>query len=1037
MSIRNLGLIKDTSGFDNKDIEPKTVKTIEVNTKRLNVENEAVINDLSNNSLITSQLFLNGRFKTTTRSTLDINGLIELNNSVYVLTIEQFISELADAKLTGGKSIIMAPGTFIVNEQIEVPSNTDIKGSGINTTRFKSRSGFNSQSVFKLGSNTSIMDFSINGNNEDVDLLVINGVSNVVINLVKFNNSNGNHMIIENSNNIDITEIFFRIKTETGNNGFIRMGYGAKNINFNGVNMNNFTGRIITLEDNTILSNSAESIRDITFNNFVINDFYTTSTELIYLETTSSNIEINGITFNSFNLSNSSNTIENKVIYINGKDPGSENTDSDLTNEVYLINNIVINSFILSNLDLDNEDIIYLTYTRNINILNMIQKEDSSNAYKSDYYFIKLLYVKDIVIDSSIFKYNESLITVVTGNYFLYLQNIENINIINTKFFNYIVTIQLYKDHNEEIKINNCEFNGSDTFSTMISITNISSNTEVYCIVKKLIINNCKFLFNGSDDPTGVCIYINVGIDDYNSLSLEVQDTFPENNFYLEDLIISNNYIKDNGGSSSRINFISLDGKLFNTSIFNNYVEQSSSFIEYEGFSSTRLIKNINVFNNFIIADYYFLYLNGLTNNSSINNGYTFAIYNIAIYNNYTYTKKDSITFNSCYIKNSYINNNYFDNYSNIYIDGSRFSNINIKNNYFNKILADNIVNEIIKIEDTEYGNLVINNNFFKNATDTTISDVDTGEQLDYIINLEIESFLDSGNNYLLSMVNIDISNNHILSTYLELYTLTNNSTINYLLNITTPVSSNVEIYPPFINIENNTINSDIISTDLINNVSDVSDNIIKTKDNKIFKMIFNGTSHNIKYENIVYCDTFFTGTITLTLQDLNTISANNKCFVFYKRKSSSYIINIDYDSNTIAKIENGGESLTFVWDGKRWGYDDYYTAVAVTENNVPDQGEITWYIKRQGSMVTIQYYFDAINSPGDNFSNFTVPFNFRPKTNCFFRNGSNVNANSAFAYIYVRTNGDFRIVKTTESFAAIDFSSNEKIYGSVSYLAN
>jgi len=208
------GTIKDTGGFQNKDAVPKTVTTIEVNTKRLNVEEEAVINDISANSISTSQLIVNGLFKTTARSTIDINGLTSINNTVYVLTMAHFESELIKAAVTGGTSIVVAPGIFIVSSPLVVPANTDIRGSGINTTIFKARSGFGtSNPMFTIsGSNSSISDLQYNGNGGTVGLLKLASVNFVFLDKIKFTNTLGTMLELESSTKANITNVLFTEK---------------------------------------------------------------------------------------------------------------------------------------------------------------------------------------------------------------------------------------------------------------------------------------------------------------------------------------------------------------------------------------------------------------------------------------------------------------------------------------------------------------------------------------------------------------------------------------------------------------------------------------------------------------------------------------------------------------------------------------------------------------------------------------------------------------------------------------------------------
>lgn len=208
------GVVKDTSGFNSKDITPKTVTTTEVNTKRLNVDEEAVINDLTANSVSASQVIVNGLFKTTARSTIDINGLTSINNTVYVLTMTQFESELVKAAVNGGTSIVVAPGEFIVSSPLTVPANTDIRGSGMNTTIFKARSGFGSANpMFNFtGSNSSMSDLQLNGNAGTVTLLKQTSVNFVFLDKLKFTNTSGTMLELDSATKSNVTNILFRTK---------------------------------------------------------------------------------------------------------------------------------------------------------------------------------------------------------------------------------------------------------------------------------------------------------------------------------------------------------------------------------------------------------------------------------------------------------------------------------------------------------------------------------------------------------------------------------------------------------------------------------------------------------------------------------------------------------------------------------------------------------------------------------------------------------------------------------------------------------
>lgn len=187
-SNRNTGFVKDTSGFGSLDITPKTVNTTDVCTDTLTVKEEAFINALSADCIATSDLVLNGRFSTTDTSVIDLNGQIEINNTVFINTMDQLINELLEAGITGGTTINVAPGIYIVNEPVKIPANTNIRGSGSNTTIFRARTGFIGEMETVCGNNVGLADFTLDLAGSGGTGIGVNGFTNTDIQNVKVKN---------------------------------------------------------------------------------------------------------------------------------------------------------------------------------------------------------------------------------------------------------------------------------------------------------------------------------------------------------------------------------------------------------------------------------------------------------------------------------------------------------------------------------------------------------------------------------------------------------------------------------------------------------------------------------------------------------------------------------------------------------------------------------------------------------------------------------------------------------------------------------
>lgn len=188
------GSIKPFVGFSTGDTTLKRLKAVKVITDTLNVRKQAIMNNLDVNSACASRINLSGQLVTTAKSDIDINGTITLNNQIYVLTIEDFLVQIQKAGVNPGTSIVVGPGTFIVRSKITIPEQTDIIGSGENTTIFKAADNLNDPVFCMGGDDISISQLQVdaNGANQDLSLIYANvdviGVSRIIILNCKFTN---------------------------------------------------------------------------------------------------------------------------------------------------------------------------------------------------------------------------------------------------------------------------------------------------------------------------------------------------------------------------------------------------------------------------------------------------------------------------------------------------------------------------------------------------------------------------------------------------------------------------------------------------------------------------------------------------------------------------------------------------------------------------------------------------------------------------------------------------------------------------------
>ena len=626
--------IKDTSGFDGKDIKPKTINTTKVTTKSLIVKNDAVVDSISANSISASDFILNGRMNTTSRSVINIAGLINLNQVVYVLTIEQFVSELATASVTGGKSIIVAPGTFTVNSQISIPANTDIRGSGINSTIFKARSGFSDTSMFKIASNSSIVDFQLNGNAGTVNLLVVDGSSNVIINLMKFTNSNGNHFIIENSNNVDVTEVFFSDASYGPSSHVISLGYGAKNISFNGIVMKNIEMSCVHIEYYTKLNNSVDTISSISFSDFSLNNFSDSAFSIepnstgMISDINISNVKISttigtGVEGNLFTIYKSKNiTLDNisikdvvfgvnsrifslntvDKITISGVSQENSDTISRLYN-LYSVSNFFITDCSFESTVQNNTSILFGIYTCSDGTISRI----SSNLYGKVVAIIDSSNIK--IIDSNM--YSEDIEDKFTVDITTSSSDVKNIMIKGCRFkdassYSESGAINIINDRDNVFEVENVSIEGNTIESNATSI-NIKGP------IKKLYISN-NSLYSTGALARGIL------------LSSLYNDT--DSDYIVESVTVVNNNIDfTNGGRGFSIvitensGYIS-DYKLYNVNISNNsfLISGLGGYNIYINFSGPFVGKNININNNSIYTNDNSL-VSGITMNAKNTSG--------------------------------------------------------------------------------------------------------------------------------------------------------------------------------------------------------------------------------------------------------------------------------------------------------------------------------------------------------------------------------------------------------------------------------
>lgn len=207
------------------------------------------------------------------------------------IEIEQAISY---AYSNGGGIVQVMPGTYTI-ENVNVPSNVSIIGSGIDSTIFRGTSGnvdlFISGNYPNIGncSNVVLRDFSIEGHSSAFTgsgTNVFYGGENIKILNVKINDCYGTGMLFRNVSNSYIENSIF---TNNGADGiYLYDGSNSNKIDSNYVENNNFgigvmgwetpgqnESRENNVHDNTIYQNAFSGIYIVqNSNNNIINNNY-------------------------------------------------------------------------------------------------------------------------------------------------------------------------------------------------------------------------------------------------------------------------------------------------------------------------------------------------------------------------------------------------------------------------------------------------------------------------------------------------------------------------------------------------------------------------------------------------------------------------------------------------------------------------------------------------------------------------------------------------------------------------------------------
>lgn len=1005
------GIVKDFSGFDNKDISPKTIKTIKTTTDILNVRKRANIQQLATGSLDSNQITLNGEMNTTDTSNVDLNGLITINNAVYVLTIEQLEEQLAQAAVTGGKSIIVAPGTFNVSSQLVIPANTDIRGSGINTTIFQPISGFSGQSMFKFGgNNSSITDLQLNGGGQSINLLIINGVSNIVLNLLNFKNSNGNHIIIEKSNNIDITETFFSGKTSGSSNHFIYIGYGAKRVNFIGCSMSDISsGNCIHIYYESILGNSSDNISTLSFTDFSVNDISTGKVCLVSAITEALNSNeynpgalelVKNINFDNFTINDSKS----------GEECGPT-FDLDICNQINISNinieNIVYNSGF---------SVFNCRRLNNLYINKVIDR--GSSGYGNFFSFsreIINLYLTDCIFESETQNNTSRLINIVP---FLDGVGCRNIIISRIRSVNFGKVLSV-------IGVSNFKFLDSDIISGNSGQNFTLEFTADFNDLRNIFIRGNRFIdtsSHGTQNEFGTIRIFNNRFE------------FKE----CENINIEGNTIQSNGtfcvmeGPVSKLNITTNTVYGNGTLCRGVYIVDEVDFLNspdpvpQDG--TDYVLENINISNNIVE------FPNGgdfIRFSTSFRSSGDFIVDKVSVFNNQVKTSDGDFirlslneTDRDPACNDFFIQNNTFD-----LISTSGFSSLAevATTGVLNRLNINNnsaITRTGIEVSGFIKNTVITNNNLVFNGLSGGV----------FGIALSIRNV--GGDDRLLCNVSNNIVFKYLMPVIIipadvtSYFSITNNSfdnvnDVNETYNTIAPIGS---LLP-----------SDLKTLDIPNGKN------ITIRDNE-FPRVLTDSTFDCFYISHLMCDTS-SNNITVTMKNILPKSKGQKCKVELIDSTNDVTVQ-DENGDTLAILSTDSsvnpttdDFLIFEWDGRKWGYNHTFSefnSPDITDPSNPsrDSGVMDWNIYRQGNIVTVNYRFDGFVSPTVNFVDFRLPVGFRPKQDVLARNAIGASATSIFIHIWVR--GDkFRIAPINYSGSPVNFGGDQQIDGCVTYVVD
>ena len=305
--------VKQTEGYSNGDIRPKRIDTSAVTTVDLTAKN-AIIDNLDLGTLNVEELTLNGSLTTTDDSTTTLLGTITINEEYYVSTVEALKEALVLATTNGGLAIHLAPGIFVIDTPLVVPNDTDIIGSGPNTTILQCISGF-SGSIVSLGNRTSLQQLQISGNNTGAVLININGSVDLILNDLILKKSYSQFINIYNSSKIKIRGITFQENTAGGSGyiGCLEVKYNCSEILIDSVIVKDSTFSSETFFLLAINSDSVNSptvfssVQNFTFKNCIVESCsFIMGIFLFFTVTGTSSISdyCNNIAFSDFTIKN-------------------------------------------------------------------------------------------------------------------------------------------------------------------------------------------------------------------------------------------------------------------------------------------------------------------------------------------------------------------------------------------------------------------------------------------------------------------------------------------------------------------------------------------------------------------------------------------------------------------------------------------------------------------------------------------------------------------------------------------------------------